>query len=156
MRTPKTLKSLPSLSSAELGRYLLRMADVNKDQKTGNLVLSAALEELAAFLTAHRSTPIHQLTLDLRTERPSKTVEATFKEKTDIPLSEVSKILSDPSTTKEEAMYLGRERFGISISKLRKIPRDAVLRTLWAAHDHEQSIAIITDEAKRGGQDRTS
>jgi TPP-dependent 2-oxoacid decarboxylase len=144
------------LTAADVGRYLKRMSTLQKDAHTGNRALSNALHELAMFLTASKAKTVDQalqgtekqVELDLPVELETLDQDST--------LAEISMFLERKEITMAQLVKLGKLRFGIPESKLKKLSREAVVKTIRSALEHEQSIEILSDEASKGGRNRTS
>lgn len=133
-----------AISAAELARYLRSLAELQSDPRTGNPALSRALENLAKSLKSTKVGP--------RT-RPAQ-----------LPLFEVQQLtaeqivqrLSDFETPKAELVLIAKERFSIASSRLNKMPRTLVIETILDALRHEQSLAIIENEAQKDARLRSS
>lgn len=144
------------LTAAELGRYLKRMSSIQKDAQTGNLALSEALQELGAFLTASKAKTVEEaLTVAERQAHLELPVEPQPLYQ-DIALTEITSLLEREFITRDELIILGAKRFGIPESKLKQLSRETILKTIRSALEHEESIEILSDEASKGGQKRTS
>ena len=69
---------------------------------------------------------------------------------------QVDEILESTAYTKLQLLELGINRFGIPRSRLMTLDKDGVRESIKSALNHEKSLGAITQEAKRGGQLRTS
>lgn len=143
------------VTAAELGRFLRQLAVLYRDTKLGNPQLSAALVELSAALIDAGEIPSgdagRQLEFSLR--RDFRKEIGQIKE---MGPDEIVRQLNDPDCSKSELMVLGNVRFGITRSRLSRLSKSEVVDTIRAALDHEKSLGIISEEARRGGMDRTS
>ncbi len=144
------------LTAAELGRYLKRLSSIQKDAQTGNRALSESLQELGAFLIASKAETVKQaLTTTERKSDLELPVDPQQLDQ-DITISEIISLLERDNATKVDLVRLGENRFGIPESKLKKLSRESLIKTIRAALDHERSIKILSDEASKDGQKRTS
>lgn len=147
----------------DLVRYLSRLAALNREPRTGNVDLSDGLRELANALRPHSYRSIRELSdvvaeSVLKTRKPSpRDAKATLP--SDLrTLSEqgVDEILEGRSYTKLQLVELGVQRFGISRSRLVRLTKDEVCESVRAALNHERSLGVISQEARRGGDQRSS
>lgn len=145
------------LTAVEVGRYLKRLSALQKDSLTGNRALSEALQEISDFLTPLGNKTIEQALTGSKpeTEKPDE-VALNKPLSYDISLKEISGLLENKDITRAELVQLGAKRFGIAESKLNKLSRESAVKTIRAALEHEQSIEILSNEASKGGQSRTS
>ena len=140
------------ITSADVGRYLKNLAVIHRDPLTGNVAMSDALQEIAAILIAAKAAPAVK-TLDEFTAQRN----FNFEEELDLqslPLEKVREILSRPELTQSNLVDVGTERFGIAKSRMVRVPRDEIIKMISSAIQHEESLAIISEEAQR--QTRTS
>lgn len=152
-----------SLLIGDLVRYLSSLATLHRDQRTGNAKLSDGLRDLANALRPYSHSPIRELS-DVIGEGVSRTRNRTPRAvKATLPgnlktLSEqdVEKILKDESHTKLQLVELGVQRFGISQSRLMRLAKNEVFESVRAALNHEKSLGVISQEARRGGEERSS
>lgn len=151
------------LKIQDLVNYIASLSRLHNNAKTGNLELSQALRKLATALRTQGSRPVTHLpeiiggrTKPGKVNSPSKPVGPLLPDNLGvISHAAVEKMLSDPAYSKTQLMEVGIRRFGISPSKLARSNRRSVLETIQAALDHERSIGIISDEARRGGARRS-
>jgi len=147
----------------DLIRYLSRLVALNRDPRTGNVDLSEGLRELVKALRPHSHRAIQELS-DILGEGVSRTRKPSPRDaKATLPpdlraLSEqgVNGILEDRSYTKLQLVELGIQRFGISQSRLLRLTKDEVCESIRAALNHERSLGVISQEARRGGDKRSS
>ncbi|MEW9534896.1 hypothetical protein MRBLRC7O_000093 [Agrobacterium radiobacter] len=143
------------MTGAELGRYLKSLALLNRDPVFGNPELSEALMVLGKTFLEQKSSPFSTI-LDTVVNTYSSALFADEISLAKLTLDEVKKRLRRPSITKSELVVIGIKRFGIAKSRLTKLPREQVIAAIDAAVQHEESLAIISEEAKRGGDQRSS
>jgi len=147
----------------DLVRYLSSLATLNKDPRTGNADLRDGLRVLSNALRPHSNKSIRELS-DVLGEGVSRTQKPTTSAaKATLPgdlrvLSEqgVDEILKNRSYTKQQLVELGVQRFGISQSRLMRLKKDEVCESVRAALNHERSLGVISQEARRGGDKRSS
>ena len=152
-----------SLLISDLARYLSRLATLLRDPRTGNADLSDGLRELASALRRHSQRSIHELP-DIMEGTGSRTrKQSTIQPKAALPsdlqilsAEEVNEILGTHVYTKLQLVELGTKRFGISRSKLTALNKDGVRESIRSALNHERSLGAISQEARRGGQRRSS
>lgn len=145
-------------------RYLERLENVQNDPRIGNMAIARALRELANALKRHKNVPLCELAnvLEIPTstrhpKRSSKKLKQTLPPNIEsIEASLVESILGEIQYTKSQLAELGARRFGISRSRLKRLTRDQVIGAVRAAVSHERSLAVISEEARRGGEKRSS
>lgn len=148
----------------DIVRYLSRLASLHKDARVGNFELSNGLRQLANALRPHAHQPIQGLVdifrsvpLSNRRESSSRKTKATLPANIESLLTrEIDKILSDEKYTKIQIIELGVRRLGIPHSKLARLSKRDALDSIRAALDHEKSLSVISQEARRGGEKRSS
>ena len=69
---------------------------------------------------------------------------------------DIEKILDDDRFTKSQIIEVGAERFGIPKSKLARSCKQDAVGSVRAALDHERSLELISAEARRSGENRSS
>jgi len=135
------------ITSADVGRYLKHLAVLNRDPLTGNVALSDALQEIAAVLIAAKAAPAKKTLENHLTQN-----KFDFEDEVDfhtLPLDKVREILARPDLTKSDLATVGSERFGIAKSRMDRIPREEIVKTITSAMEHEESLSIISEEARR-------
>jgi hypothetical protein len=134
------------LSDAELASFLRRLAALYRSPATGNLSLSEALNELASWVSKRVTV--------------SKTPSTLRKQKTlgkpALDTKAVEKFINDERKTKRDLIELASARFSIPRSQLKRLRTYEVRETIKAACLHEDSIEIISQEARRDGSNRSS
>lgn len=143
----KTVDASASISRIELARYLLDLAALQADPRTGNPRLSTALKNLAnSIQTKPRKKPTPHQTDD----------GLSVEEMRSLPRTRILEIVKDPRIGKAQLVKLAGARFSIPHSRLERSPRGEVADAIIDAASHEESLDIIASEAKRGGAGRTS
>lgn len=144
-------------------RYLSRLADMQQDARTGNPGVGEGLHCLVKALRPHRTRTVEDLPALLSSIEPSRSPKPSLK-KPQVPLpenlatlecDEVERMLGDGKYLKSQIVELGAFRFGISRSKLTKLPKPDAIASIHAALDHERSLAAISNQAHIAGQRRT-
>lgn len=150
------------LSIDDLIRYLSRLADLNKEDRTGNPEWSDGLRQLARALRPHAALSIVEFA-DLVKGISARPVTSPRKEKVALPPNldslsrpDIEKVLDDDRFTKSQIIEVGTRRFGIPKSKLARSCRQDAVESVRAALDHERSLDLISAEARRGGESRLS
>lgn len=152
-----------SLLIRDLVKYFSNLATLNKDPRTGNSDLREALQVLNNVLRPHSNKSIKELSNIIEkeftksNETSCKSPKATLPENLHI-LSEqeVDNILMDSKFTKLQLVELGAQRFGISKSRLKSLNKSEVYESIRAALNNERTLGVITQEARRGGGQRSS
>lgn len=145
-------------------RYLERLGNVQNDPRIGNLAIARGLRELAHALKRHGNLPLDDLanvldipTLSKQSKSKSKQIKQTLPSNIEsLDGSGVEQILGEVEYTKAQIAELGARRFGISRSRLTRLSRDRVIAAVRAALSHEKSLGVISEEARRGGEKRSS
>ena len=143
------------LSVGEVARFLKRLSSFYRDPKTGNPALSNALAELALALGRRRDLTLTEAVagLNVSSKRMRSLDLSRLK---DLELEEVKKMLSDQTMAKADLIDLGAERFAIPRAGLTRLNTAQVSDAIWSAVRHEESLSIISREAQRGGNERSS
>lgn len=165
-------KSLPAdrerqLLVADIARYLSGLAKLQEGGKTGNPALSAGLRSVAQALRPYAHCPASDLPATLQREKAaasgSKAApdgnKAAFPPEVAAALEslsqeEVAQILDDPGSAKQQVAELGFRRFGISRAKLERLSKQAARDAVRAALEHEKSLDVIAQQARKSGQSR--
>jgi hypothetical protein len=138
-----------TISKAELANFLRRLGLMYESPRTGNPALSVALLDLADSLArADREGS--------STERMKYPRESSVAELQKLDAGSVAKFLSDGTKTKPELIELASARFSIPRARLTRMSTADVREVVRAALLHEDSLAIIGDEARRSGASRAS
>ncbi|NKC13923.1 MAG: hypothetical protein GKR94_17575 [Gammaproteobacteria bacterium] len=154
---------LEDLTVEDVSRYLNRLAALNDEPRTGNKKLSTALRSLAGAMRTHQSRSITEFVELLKEAKPKSERPRSGKiphaalptDLEALPQKEVEKILQDERYPKAQLTELGSKRFGISRSKLTRQSKQEVIQSIRAALDHERSLGVISQEARRGGEKRS-
>ena len=148
----------------DLAKFLVRWANVQQDERTGNRGVSDGLRHLAACLRPHKARPISDLA-DLRlteksgTGHRSSTRKSTFELPSDlasVALETVTGILGNSDVQKKQLIELAGRRFGIPGSRLSRVSREEAVAAIEAAVEHELSLAAIGRNAQLAGQRRVA
>lgn len=147
----------------DMVQYLSDLAKLHRKGKTGNLKLSDALQSLADALRPYSGCSISELSDAFKSERIYNPRTAWSENKPELQLpselenasqEDVEKILADDNYTKQQVIELGVRRFGISKSKLSRLRKKDVQESVRASLEHEKTLAVISEEARKGGRAR--
>ena len=146
----------------DIVRYLSGLATLHSEEKTGNPKLSRGLRHLARALRPYSNSPISELSVALSQKvGPSNVRAAPRRPQAKLPTdleslgqSEIERILKDDRYTKQQVAELGSRRFGISRSKLERLRKADALQSIRVALEHELSLDVISEEARKGGMAR--
>lgn len=142
------------ITAADVGRFLKLQAAALRDPRTGNPRMAQALTELASKLIAEKFSPVEkaaQKFMDHGGFEPEDDIDFSV-----LSIDEVRNALTNEALTRGHLIILGTERFGIARSRLEKLSREEIVRIVSAANHHEESLGIISEEARRGGQSKSS
>lgn len=142
---PKTRRK--HITSADVGRYVKHLAALHRDPLTGNPAMSEALSEIADILMSGKAAPARRVLEDHVSQKGFE-----FEQDTDLhslPLDDVKTLLSRADLTKSDLVMVGSERFGIAKSRMDRIPREEIVSAISSAIQHEESLSIISEEARR-------
>lgn len=148
----------------DLVRYLVQLAKINEDPRIGNIELSSGILSVAEYLRPYSRKPIKDLGVILSREagsdfilREQRRLKIDLPEDLkNVPVEVVCNIINDDNFTKNQIVDLGFERFGIPKSKLSRLNKQAVIEAIQSALNHENSLDVISFEARRGGEKRSS
>lgn len=147
--------SSEKVSPIELARFLRGLANFYRDPQWGNAPLAKALHEVARNLTSQRESA--KRPARPQTRRKIAPLLSMDKWRFDgFDASEVTRFLNDLNNSKLDLIELAAIRFGIPRSKLMKLRTEEVRDRIRAALLHEDSLHIISEEARRGGAKRSS
>lgn len=157
-------KQEDTLRISDLVQYLRDLAKLQADSRLGNPSLAAVLSQLASILRTRSELPLDQLSEALSnapgTRRRKK---GDTKPKRELPdniaslsIPEVREILTWKDLTKLQLAQLGVDRFGMPRARLLRLSKDAAAESVLAAVDHESSLGIISEGARRDGEKRSS
>lgn len=138
MKSPSKTESSP-LSRSELAEYLFRLAEFHSQPRYGNLPLATALRNLSRDLVKDRG----------RMREGKVEILRSF---TNISVDEVRSILANEMVNKDELIKLAGDRFSIPHSQLRRLRRSEIILAISDALAHEESLDIISSEARRSGR----
>ena len=147
----------------DLVRYLTQRSRLYAEQRTGNVQMSIALRDLAMAIRPYANRSIPELANILRQQSvvraSSQSIEVSKvllpDDINDLSARDVEKLLSSYNYSKAQLIHLGASRFCISRSKLSRLLKSEVLESVRAALEHEISLAVISEEARRRGQERS-
>ena len=151
------------LCVADMVQYLVRLAKLYEGDKTGNTELSEGLRTVAQALRPYADCLVIELTDAIKRQAPSTAglKRASTKAKSQLPPAleaigqeAIERILGDESYTKQQIAELGYRRFGISRSKLERLRKKDAQDSVRAALEHEESLDVISKEARRVGKER--
>jgi hypothetical protein len=135
------------ITSADLGRYLKHLAALHRDPLTGNVAMSDALHEIAAILIAAKAVPAAKALEEFTDQN-----KFDFENELDfqsLSLEKVREILEQAELTKSNLTTVGTKRFGIAKSRMSRVPREEIVKMIYSALHHEESLTIISKEAQR-------
>lgn len=142
------------VTTSDVARFLKRLSQVYRDPTTGNPALADALADLAMALRRQKGLTISEA-IEVSVGASSRDTRTAVGDLRNIELAEAKDLLSDTSMTKSYLMKLGKERFGISESVLKRLSAQQVVEEIWSAIRHEESLSIISREAQRSGTERS-
>lgn len=146
----------------DIVRYLSGLARIHSEEKIGNPELSLGLRQLVSVLQPYAGSPLSELGVALQQETRKKSAKsASDRLKVVLPSdleslgqADIERILEDDRYTKQQVAELGDRRFGMSKSSLIRLRKDEALQSIRAALEHERSLDVISEEARRGGKAR--
>ena len=143
-------------------QYLSGLAELHKNGKTANIKLSNGLQAVVDVLQPYSGYSVSELAnTDITTlVYPPQTIWGGNKPELPTGLETVSqeaieKILADENYTKQQVVELGVRRFGISKSKLNRLRKKDVQELVRASLEHEKTLDVISEEARKGGKSRS-
>ncbi len=148
----------------DIVKYLSNMVKLNEDPRTGNVELSKGLKQLANSLKPYSKRSLHDIADIVKNQsflseiKPSlRKIDTNLPESLDsLKENVVEEILNNSDYQKFQLIELGAQRFGISRSKLERLNKEAVIESIRSALNHERSIEVISQEARRSGEKRSS
>ena len=141
------------ISDAELARFLTRLAALYRDPLSGNPQLSVALVQLAKQITSPRPK---NRAASAKPSHTRATTQHEFEWLGALDGEAVRRFISDNRMTKGQLINLASARFSIPRSKLVRMGIQGVREEILSALQHEELIRIISQEAERGGANRSS
>ena len=146
----------------DLLRYLSGLADLQCDGRTGNAALADAIRSLVGALRPYRSSSVldlSKLLADPETRRVAR--RAPRKPAVELPpglatlaKSVVERVLADDRYSKSQLADMGFQRFGISRSRLCRLPKADAVEAIRSALEHERSLEAIGQQADVAGRRR--
>ncbi|WP_404380489.1 hypothetical protein [Caenispirillum salinarum] len=151
--TTSHLQAEEKLEAAELGRFLKKVAAAHKDPKLGNRALYRSLSDLAeALIKSGHVDPAHAI----KGVRERNFPAPAPSDYTKLSRNAVHDLIRQGQPLKKELVELGAQRFGIARSRLARLPREEIIQAISSAADHEESLEVLSEEAKRSGAQRFS
>lgn len=153
----------PVVVIGDILRCLSAIEDIQRDVRTGNAALAAAIRTFAEALKPHRSRPVPDLT-DLLAGLGAPKAPAHARRKLAVelppalmtlPKSGVERILADDRYVKSQLAELGFQRFGISRSRLCRLTKAAAVEAIRGALEHERSLDAISEQAQVAARRRS-
>ena len=146
----------------DLLRYLTGLADLQRDSRTGNAALADAIRSLVGALRPYRSNSVldlSKLLADLDTRKVTK--RAPRKPAVELPPNlkalsgaVIERVLEDDRYSKSQLADMGFQRFGISRSRLCRLPKADAVEAIRSALEHERSLDAIGQQAEAAGRKR--
>ena len=145
-------------------RYLSDLARLHASERIGNGALSQGLRDVSKALRPYgryRTSDLINLTGAAGRRKPTGRGQNHAGSRLPDDLAamsqtDVERVLEDLSYTKLELAEIGANRFGISRSKLARLPKSAAIDTIRAALAHEKSLDLISREAAKSGSSRSN
>lgn len=146
----------------DLLRYLTGLADLQRDSRTGNAALADAIRSLVGALRPYRSNSVLDLsklladpdTRKVARRAPRKPAVELPPGLTTLAKSVVEGVLADDRYSKGQLADMGFQRFGISRSKLCRLPKADAVEAIRSALEHERSLEAISRQAEVAGRRR--
>ena len=145
----------------DIVQYLSELAKLHRKGKTGNIKLSDGLLSLADALRPYSGCSISELANSFKSERIYNTQTTWGENSPELPSelekashADIEKILADDNSTKQQVVELGVRRFGISKSKLNRLRKKDVQESVRASLEHEKTLDVISEEARKGSSAR--
>ena len=152
-----------SLITKDICGFLRDLAHILDNPVTGNLPLAAALTKLAKALGRYSSQDADEVLSGLtfragrrETRKHGPASRLRGIDVASLGLKTVEEMLRNQLLTKGDLVRLGSERFGISKSKLEHQNREDAIEGIEAALRNAEALDIISQEARREGNRRTS
>ena len=143
-------------------RHLSGLAKLYQEDKIGNPTLSEGLLQVVKALRPYAACPVQELAGALKGTKLAKGRNSTpRKKKVTLPSNlesvcnkDIEEILGDGNYTKGQVAELGFKRFGISRSTLERLRKEDAVRSIRIALEHERSLDVISQQARKSGKDR--
>lgn len=145
-----------SISMSQLARFLKRLSALYRDPITGNPALSEALLELSSALRRRPDIPLDEVVENLNVSSKLGHHFGDTSHLKNLEPEKVEQLLFDDTLTKTDLIRLGNVRFAISRSRLERLKKAEICEAIGAALRNEESLNIISEEARRGGTTRSS
>lgn len=142
-------RTLPrDVTAKELGILLAQVARLMSARPTSNPRLGRALEAAADILASFGDRGFRAA---FRESEQSERLATHSPEFSNVGLEDIALIVGDERVSRRTLIDIASSRFGMSRPSLNRMSIDAVREELATAIQHESSIAIISDVARRGG-----
>ena len=153
----------PKLTTKDVCDFIRDIGRILENPVTGNPPLAVALIKLAETLRCYSSQNVDDVLSGLtlrsgqrKTRKLSLTSQLQGVDVASLDVKKVEEMLLNPKLTKGDLVQLGSERFGISKSKIEHQNREAAIDGIKATLRNTGALDIISQEARRKGQRRTS
>ena len=143
-----------AISKSALADFLVKLASLYASDEFGNPALSTALRELAR--SVRRSAAPEVFDGNIHAEKPTPQPTPNLEFLRGLDHQSIERFIDDETKTKNELLDLATARFSIPRSQLMRMKTVEVRQMIYSALLHESSIEIISEEAKRGGSERSS
>lgn len=135
------------VTAREIGVVLAQLSKLIGANPTNNLRLGRGLAEAGRLLSAAGDIPLRLAIKDR--ERRNTTVRE-LPDLSGMELDEVGRLANEPETNRGQLIDLGTSRFGMPRPSLERMSIDRVREEVVTAVQHERSISVISDIARRG------
>lgn len=142
------------LSTSGLADFLSQLAGLYASNSVGNPTLSHALIQLSGAVR-RGEVKLHGIE-PKRQSSPAKISPERLEALKKFDSKSVADFLADRNKTKGELIALASARFSMPTSQLQRKRVDEVRAALTSAWLHETSIDILSEEAEKDGENRTS
>ena len=148
-------KAPPHLGTDDIVRFLKRQAKLYEDRVTGNPAMADALSALARAMETHRKEPFYDIVARLASKELWKPTLTLPENLPDLPLAAVKELITQ-DFTKSHLIEIAHARFGIPKGGLGRKSKKKVIATIQSALDNEESLQIISEQARLSGTKRSS
>ena len=143
-------------------QHLSGLAKLYQEEKIGNPALSQGLRQVVKALRPYAACPVQELAGTLKETKlakgrntPPRKKKATLPSNLESVCKEdIERILGDENYTKGQVAELGFKRFGVSRSTLERLRKEDAVRSVRIALEHEKSLDVISQQARKSGKDR--
>lgn len=142
------------LSGRELARIVRSCAYVHRDTDFGNPATASYLLALADWLVDQKHLPFKVKTRRVKKSNKMSDVDEEMLREMDS--EAVRRFIHDGKRPKSDRVRLAGLRLSIPHSRLQRLRHEEIRETIEAALRHEESLSLIAEEARRGGEQRSS